>query len=145
MPIAVVEKSVLIAAPAEIIFDFIADPTSLSIAWPAMTDVREVTPSPLGGADFSWTYRMAGMRFEGHTTITEYDRPRRLRGASIFGMTSDVTWTLEPDGQGTLVTMYGEYDLPPSPFRKIARPFVIQENLKEAELILATIKEKLEG
>ena len=145
MPLGVVEKSILIAAPAEMIFDFIADPTSLSIAWPAMTEVRDVIPNPLGGADFSWTYRMAGMRFEGQTRITEYERPRRLTGVSIFGITSVVTWTLQPQGNATLVTMYGEYDLPPSPFRKIARPFVIQENLKEAELILTTIKGKLEG
>ncbi len=145
MPIGVVEKSIVIAAPAETIFDFIADPTSLSIVWPAMTEVREVTPNPLGGADFSWTYRMAGMRFDGHTRITGYDRPRRLSGVSTFGITSAVTWTLRAEGARTVVTMYGEYDLPPSPFRKIAKPFVIRENLKEAELILTTIKEKLEG
>jgi carbon monoxide dehydrogenase subunit G len=145
MPIAVVEKSIVVAAPAEIIFDFIADPNSLSIAWPSMTEVRDVTPNPLGGADFAWTYRMAGMRFDGHTTITEYDRPRRLAGISTFGITSTVTWTLAPEGDATLVTMYGAYTLPARPFGKIAKPFVIQENMKEAEIILTTIKDKLQG
>ncbi len=46
---AKIEKSLLIHAPVEKIFDFMANPENLPVVWPSLREVRNVHPLPRGG------------------------------------------------------------------------------------------------
>jgi len=139
---ATVEKSTVIAAPAEQIFTFISDPTNMPEIWPSLVEVHDVTPAANGGSDFKWTYKMAGMRFEGASTSVEFTPPLRLSVETKGGISSTNTWSLEPEGDGTRVTFHVELTVPG--IGKLAEPLVVRENNKEAEIILANLKKRLE-
>jgi carbon monoxide dehydrogenase subunit G len=141
---ATIEKSTVVAAPAEKIFAFISEPTNLPEIWPSLIDVHDITPSANGGSDFRWTYKMAGMRFEGASTVVEFAPPQRASVTTQGGISSTTTWTLEPEGDGTRVTFHAELTVPGRLLGRLAEPLVMRENSKEAEVILANLKARLE-
>ena len=141
---ATIEKSTVIAAPGEQIFTFISEPTNLPEIWPSLVEVHDVTPAANGGSDFKWTYKMAGIRLEGASTSVEFTPPSGLSVAIKGGISSITTWSLEPDGDGTRVTIHAELTVPGKLLGKLAEPLVMRENRKEAEIILATLKQRLE-
>jgi hypothetical protein len=46
------------------------------------------TPTPVGGQNTTWEYKMAGMKFSGETTLREYDLPKRVAFGSKVGIDS---------------------------------------------------------
>ncbi len=139
-----VEKSTLIAASAERIFAYVSEPTNLPEIWPSLVEVRDVSPAANGGSDFKWTYKMAGMRFEGTSTALDFAPPRRLSAATKGGISSTTTWTLEPEGDATRVTIHADLTVPGKLLGKLAEPLIMRENSKEAEVILANLKARME-
>ena len=141
---ATIEKSTVIAAPAEQVFSFISEPTNLPEIWPSLVAVHDIAPAANGGSDFKWTYKMAGIRLEGASTTIEFTSPRRLVVEIKGGISSTTTWSLEPDGNGTRVILHVDLTVPGKLFGKLAEPLVMRENSKEAEVILANLKKRLE-
>jgi carbon monoxide dehydrogenase subunit G len=141
---ATVEKSAVIAASPEQIFSFISEPTNLPDVWPSLVEVREITPSTTGGSDFKWTYKMAGIRLDGASTAVEFAPPSRLAVTTSGGIRSTTTWSLEPQGDSTRVTIRADLTVPGKFLGKLAEPLVMRENAKEAETILANVKLRLE-
>ncbi len=69
---AKIQKSIQISAPVEKVFDYLLDPDNLPAIWPSLMEVKDIQRTP--GEELSsykWTYKMAGMRFEGTTETTE--------------------------------------------------------------------------
>jgi uncharacterized protein YndB with AHSA1/START domain len=141
---ATVEKSTVIAAPADRIFAYISEPRNLPEIWPSLVEVRDVTPAANGGSDFTWTYKMAGIRFDGTSTALEFAPPRLLSAATKGGISSTTTWRLEPEGDNTRVVFHAELTVPGKLLGKLAEPLVMRENNKEAEVILANLKARME-
>lgn len=141
---ATIEKSTVVAAPTDKIFAFISEPTNLPEIWPSLIDVHDITPAANGGSDFKWTYKMAGLRFEGTSTVVEFVPPQRASVATQGGIKSTNTWTLEPEGDGTRVTLHVELTVPGNVLGKLAEPLIVRENNQEAEAILANLKARLE-
>ena len=91
---AKLEKSVTIRAPVGKVFDYLSIPGIFPI-WPSMVAVKDVQPSSKGGNNFSWTYKMAGMSFEGASEAPNIPptsalslRTRKASRASSSGLTS---------------------------------------------------------
>ena len=141
---ATIEKSTVIAAPADRIFAFISEPRNLPEIWPSLVEVHDITPAANGGSDFKWTYKMAGMRFEGTSTAIEFVPPRRISAATKGGISSTTTWILESEGDSTRVTIHADLTMPGKLLGKLAEPLVTRENSKEAEVILANLKARME-
>jgi carbon monoxide dehydrogenase subunit G len=141
---AIVEKSIVIAAQPDQIFAFIAEPTNLPEIWPSLVEVHDVTPAANGGSDFKWTYKMAGMRFEGTSTALEFTPPTRISTATKGGISSTTTLTVAPEGDATRVTFHADLTVPGKLLGKLAEPLVIRENNKEAEALLANLKTRME-
>ena len=40
------EKSIMIKAPVERVFSFMADPKNLPEVWPSMVEVKDIQPAP---------------------------------------------------------------------------------------------------
>jgi uncharacterized protein YndB with AHSA1/START domain len=141
---ASMEKDIRIAAPPADVFALIADPARLPAVWPSLVEVRDVTVNETGGSDFSWTYRMAGLKFDGHSTTTEYAPPTRLVSVGKGGIANTFTWTVTADGDGTALAVHVDYAIPGALLGKLAEPLIMRQNAKEMDEILANIKSTLE-
>jgi uncharacterized membrane protein len=143
---AKVEKSIIINAPVEKVFSYMDDPMSNPEWLPGMIDVRDVVQTPNKvGTHFRWTYKMAGIRFEGETTTTEYIPNKRVVTQSKGGISSTWTFTYEPHEKGTKLTLSVDYSIPIPVLGKLAESLVLKQNEREANLAIANVKEKVEA
>jgi uncharacterized membrane protein len=141
---AKLEKSVTIKAPVEKVFDYMHNPKNLPEIWPSMIEVRDIQPSPVGGYNFSWTYKMAGMRFEGASETTESIANQRTVTESKKGIPSKFIWTYKPEAGGTKLTVQVEYTVPVPLLGKLAEAFIIKQNQNEMDVLLANLIAKME-
>ena len=139
------EITITINAPVEKVFDYVNEPTNLPEIWPSMVEVKDVQRLPNGGTSFQWVYKMAGMRFEGTTEDTEYVPNQRVVSKSTGGIESTFTWTFQPEDSGTKVTVEVEYTVPIPLLGKVAEAFIVKQNERELELVLANLKAKMEA
>ena len=141
---AKLEKSVTIIVPVEKVFNYMADPRNLPEIWPSMVEVKDVQASPTGGYNFGWTYKMAGMLFEGASETTENIANQRIVTESKKGIQSKFLWTFKSGTGGTKVTEQVEYTVPIPLLGKLAEAFIIKQNEHEADVMLANLKARME-
>ncbi len=136
-------KTITINAPVEKVFAFMNEPSNLPEIWPSMVEVKDVKPSPAGGNNFAWVYKMAGMRFKGAST-TEAIPNQRVVTKSIKGIQSTFTWTYQPEAGGTKISLEVEYIIPVPLLGKLAEEFIVKQNEHEADAMLANLKTRME-
>lgn len=138
------QKSVTIHAPIDKVFTFMNDPRHLPDIWPSMIDVKDVTPAPKGGFNFSWVYKMAGMRFEGASETIEYVTNKRTVTQSTKGIESKFTWAYDTLNDNTKLTVDIEYTVPVPVLGKLAESVILRQNEHETELLLDNLKTRME-
>jgi hypothetical protein len=106
-----IAKRVSIAASAEVIFHVITDPSQFSLLNPNFT-VKSHQRSPLGGPEFQFDYKIAGITLSGNTQIREYRQPVRLVSHTHGGLVSQWEWTLNPLHGETEVMLQVNYEIP---------------------------------
>jgi len=139
-----ITKSVTINAPVEKVYAFMSEPTNLPEIWPSMVEVKDVQPSPAGGYNFSWVYKMAGVRFDGASETTEAIPNQRVVTKSTKGIESTFVWMYEPEDGGTKLTVETEYTVPIPLLGKLAEAFIVKQNQHEADVMLANLKARME-
>lgn len=143
---AVVEKSAEINAPVEKVFSYLEESES-NVEWlPGMMEVKDIAKTEgQVGTHFRWTYKMAGLRFEGETTVTEHIPNRKIVTQSKGGIRSTWTFTFEQQDGGTKLTIKVDYTVPVPVLGKLAEAIVLKQNEREAALALSNIKERMES
>jgi carbon monoxide dehydrogenase subunit G len=139
------EKSIVIHVPVDKVFAFWQDPANQVEVWPSLVEVRDVQHRPGGGYIHTWVYKMAGMRLEGTTETVEFVPNQRFVEVSSGGIDSRLTWTFEPEGDGTKLTWEGEYTVPVPVLGKLAETLIVRMNDREADLILLNLKARMEA
>ena len=105
-----VAETFSIARRPEVVFDYVTDPSKLTAWQTAHTSVEQLTEGPpgLGTRVRERTKPAGGKEFEQIVEFAEFDRPRRLRVHVVEGpYPIDGTWTFEPEGDGTRVSLLG--------------------------------------
>jgi len=140
------EKSVSIKAPVEKVFDYMADPKSNLEFMPGLMDIRDIheTENHIG-THFLWTYKMAGLRFEGETTVLEWVKNKRVVTQGKGGISNKWFFTYEPIEDGTALSLVVEYEVPMPVLGKLAEAVIRKQNEREAELVLSNIKARMES
>lgn len=141
---ATVKKSIAIKASVEKIFAYIADPMNLQDWVPSIMDVKDVAGNGVG-QHYRWSYKMAGVRLEGESTVTEHMLNERRVTQSKGGVASTWTYTFEPQDDETKFTLKVEYTVPLPVLGKLAEKLVLRRNEREAELALVNMKDRLEA
>jgi uncharacterized membrane protein len=141
---AKITRSITIHAPVEKVFAYMSEPANLPEVWPSMVEIKDVKPLPAGGYKFGWTYKMAGMRFEGASETTESIANQRVVTKSTKGIASTFVWMYEPKNSGTRMTLEVEYVVPVPLLGKLAEAFIVKQNEHEAEVMLANLKARME-
>jgi uncharacterized membrane protein len=137
-------KSIEIKAPISEVFDFMAAPEHLPEIWPSLIEVSNVEMKPDGGHSYDWVYKMAGMRFQGHSETTEVQKERLAVVKNEKGILSTFRWSYQGKNDRTEVTVEVDYEIPGAILGKLAEPFIRRLNEQEAETVLANLKARLE-
>jgi uncharacterized protein YndB with AHSA1/START domain len=141
---AKLEKSIRINAPVERVFNYINGPSNLPEIWPSMVEAKDIQKLPNGGNRFRWTYKMAGMRFEGISEDTDVVPNQKVVSKTEGGLESTVTWEIQTEGESTNVSFQAEYIVPIPLLGKLAEAFIVRQNEHEAEVLLANLKARME-
>lgn len=141
---AKIEKSILINAPLDKVFAFMAEPSNLLEIWPSLLEVKNVQPLPNGGYCYEWTYKMAGIRFDGQAECIEFVRDQRIVDKNEGGIPSTLVWTYQPEDGGTRVSVSVEYAIPGAALARLAEPIVHKMNQHESETVLVNLKARME-
>ena len=138
-----IKKSIQINAPVEQVFAFLSEPTNLPEIWPSMIEVKNVVAHN-GQRSFDWVYKMAGMRFEGHSDMLEFIPNERVVTTSKKGIPSTFTYSYGRMGNACEVTIQVDYEIPNKVLGKLAEPIVRRLNEREATTLLANLKDRME-
>jgi len=142
---AQINKAIRIEAPVEMVFAFMAEPGNLLEIWPGLLEVKDIQPLPNGGYAYRWTYKMAGMRFKGQATCTEYIKGRCIAYQNQSGIASRFIWTYMPEEQGTQLGVNIDYTIPGAAISRLAEPIILKMNEHEVDMLLANLKVRLEA
>ena len=141
---AKVQKTISINAPVEKVFSYIENPMNTPDWVPSMVEVRDVIGSGVG-QNYRWTYKMAGVRMQGESTITEHVPNERRVMHSKGGVVSTWDFNLESQDDGTKLTVDIEYSIPVPVLGKLAEKLVLKRNEREADLAMANLKDNVEA
>jgi len=139
-----IAKSITILAPVEKVFEYMDNPANMPEIWPSMVEVRNVRREANGGNSFDWTYKMAGVRMDGHSDVLEHIPNKRLVTHSKQGIESTFTWTLFEEKGHTILHVEAEYKIPVPLLGKLAEAVIAKENEREADTLLANLKTVME-
>ncbi|MBS1153207.1 MAG: bacterio-opsin linked product [Myxococcaceae bacterium] len=140
-----IKKSVTINAPASKIFDYLTDPNNLLEIWPSMIEVSNVKRSPDGSHNFDFVYKMAGMRFNGHSETVKVTQNKYVELENKTGIKSHFKWTYDGRDGATEITLQVSYEVPSQLLAKLAEPFLVKINEREADTLLHNLRERMEA
>ena len=138
-------KHIEINAPVEEVFDFMGDPKHLLDIWPSVVDIKNVQELTGGQITYDWTYKMAGLRFEGSSKTIERVENERSVVVNEEGIPSKFVWEYHPHNGGTALDLDVEYTVPTPVLGKLAEKVVVKLNDNEADVMLANLKAVMEG
>lgn len=106
-----IEKRIAIHASADAIFKMLVDPKQATVLNPDFI-VKAYHPSPLGGPELEFDYRVAGFTVSGQTKVRECCKPTRFVTQTSGGFESLWAWHLKPEPLTTHVALTVDYTLP---------------------------------
>ncbi len=142
---AKLDREVMINAPVEEVFQFVATPENFPEVWPSMVEVTNVEALPGGGHRFSWVYKMAGVKLNGESETVEYEENSRMVSETKGGIQSRFVWTFSAEGDGTRLNVDIEYTVPVPVAGKLAESVIVKMNDREATTLVSNIKDRLEA
>lgn len=141
------ERSIEIAAPVEVVFEYVADFRN-ALRWMHNFSRFEPEPGtpPRGlGARVQATGTAFGIPVSTRLEVVEYVPNQRLASRTTGRVTSASTWTFEPLPGGTRVTFTGSYELPAILARMIGSGEIERELGQSTEQSLRNLKRNLES
>lgn len=141
-----IEKTIEIDAPANRVYDFLAEPSNLPRVWPSLVAVSNVMPAAAApGSDFDWEFKMAGIHFKGHAKVEESQPAKLVRVHNEGGVPSTFVWKYEPiDDAHMRLHLDVEYAMPGKVFGRLAAGLVAKINEKDIEKLLGNLKREME-
>jgi len=140
----VASHAVTIARPIPDVFRFVGEQFfEHATQWsPQTIQLKKTAPGPMGVGTTGYEVQMLdGKQFERHFAIREWKQFNRIRLVSMEDMDKEryqCTYTFEPSGSGTRVTVEIELDRNTPKF-KFLRPVAERELRKETEMRVGTM------
>jgi uncharacterized membrane protein len=139
------ERSIVISAPVEEVFGYVADRSHLATIWPSLIEIKDVKSLPSGGATFKYVYKMAGWRLEGVGSDSEYVAKERIITLLVGDLEGTITFRFEAvSTKQTKAHLAVAYTVPQKAAQRVGEPFIAQMNEHEGELVLRNLKSRFE-
>ena len=142
---AKLKKTIVVGVPVEHVCRYMDQPANLQEIWPSLVEARDVQRLPNGGKQWQWTFKMAGVRFEGVSEDIEWVTNQRVVSKTTGGIQSTFHWTYQSEDGGTRVTVEVEYTVPIPVLGKLAENLVVRMNDNEMEMLLDNMKAVMEA
>jgi uncharacterized membrane protein len=127
-----VAKSAVITNKADQIMNYIADVKNHPAFLGPLKSVANVNgDSKKAGTSWDWTFVMAGVEFSGRAETVSFESGKKFSFKTTTGIQSTFTYSAEPQGNGTKVSIDVTYDVPGSLISKMQASVV--EKLNDAE------------
>jgi coenzyme Q-binding protein COQ10 len=127
-----VAKSAVITNTADQIINYIADVKNHPAFLGPLKSVSNVNGDPKKvGTSWDWTFVMAGVEFSGRAETVGYESGKKFSFKTTTGIQSTFTYSAEPQGNATKVSIDVTYEVPGSLISKMQASVV--EKLNEAE------------
>jgi hypothetical protein len=88
---------------------------------------------------------MAGIKFDGETTVLEWEQYKRVVTDSKGGIKAKWYFTFGREAAGSKLSIAVEYEVPMPVLGKLAEAVVRRQNEKELELTLSNVKARVEA
>ncbi|MBW2215198.1 MAG: SRPBCC family protein [Deltaproteobacteria bacterium] len=138
------KKSLVINAPAERVFAYVTEPTTMPDWFPGGVEARNVVGSG-EGQQYEWTHKYVGILLRGQTTVVEHVPNKHSVHQSIGTIRSVWKFSVEPHEEGTTLTIEIEYDIPVPVLGKLVERAVVGRDARDLEMGLINVKETLLG
>jgi len=127
-----VAKSAVITSKADQVMNYIADVKNHPAFLGPLKSVANVNgDSKKAGTSWDWTFVMAGVEFSGRAETVSFESGKKFSFKTTTGIKSTFTYSAEPQGNATKVTIDVTYDVPDSLVSKMQTAVV--EKLNDAE------------
>lgn len=144
-----VERSIVIDAPPERVYDLVMDPRRLEDWVTIHAGLREAPSGELRrGSELVQCLKLAGRRFDVRWEVVEANRPHRVvwQGKGPVHSRAKVVYDFDPDGDGqTCFSYINEYSIPGGPLGRIAGGVLRGTSQRESERSLENLKRLVEG
>jgi carbon monoxide dehydrogenase subunit G len=142
----VVQKELMISAPAERIFGFVTDPGRLPEYAPGVASVSEIKQtSGHVGDSFKVAYSVLNLKFPMTFTTEAYREPAGIDLHMDGNMVGAWQWRLAQEGGATRVRVSIDYKLKLGLLGKAMNALLVERmNEKNTETMLANLKEIIE-
>ncbi|MFC2038666.1 SRPBCC family protein [Chloroflexota bacterium] len=132
-----IDKQVTVNASIERVFNYLKEPDNLLEIWSSLIQVDGIKPLANSGYYVKWSYKMAGMRFNGFAEYTKVV-PNQWIIIEVKGeIFATLTWTFRENNGKTNVYLTIEYTIPVPLLGKLAEVIVRRMNEQEADLIMS--------
>ncbi len=136
------KNSVVIAAPVDRVFGYVADPKTMVEWLPSMMEIRDVIGTG-AGQQYGWTYKYVGLLLTGQSTVVEHVPNETSIHQTIGTINSVWTFSFEPHDEGTSLTLEVEYNIPIPVLGKLAERLVLRRDKRSLDFALTNIQETL--
>jgi ligand-binding SRPBCC domain-containing protein len=141
---ATLERSFTVKAPLEKVFSYLDEPINLLEIWPSLVKITDVKALPTGGDRYHWVYKMAGTQFEGDSETVEFVQNKHFLQKNTGEIPSTFDWSFAAENGVTKVLMKTEYEIPKTLLGKLAEPFLVKLNEREADTLIGNLKDRME-
>jgi carbon monoxide dehydrogenase subunit G len=139
------KSSIFINRPPQDVFNVISDPAKQSL-WQNMTETAEWTSNGSHGVGSTMKVvaRFLGRKIETEIEVTAWEQPHRIDYKFVNGpYPAQVSNTLEPQGEGTLLTAQSQGEM--GGFFKIAEGLAVKQLEKQLAANFESLKLLLES
>ncbi len=124
---AEIHKVATIDVPIAKVFDIVDDPSTFPKYVPNVREVVDMHRSDSRvGDSFRVIYRVLGITFDEKFTVTDYQRPDRIKSKFEGGMKGTFAWSFEPQGQKTKVSVDIDYRLAGGAIGKVVDALLLE-------------------
>jgi uncharacterized membrane protein len=133
-------KSIIIEAPVDKVFEFMRDLRN----WPQiLPNFQELVPD--GKDRYRGVYRMAGVPLTHTSQVSDVVPNEGFKTSSSGALTSSLSYRFEKAGEGTRLTVEGNYEIPIPVLGRVAEAVVVKVNDREIGTALENLRDRLEA
>ncbi len=128
-----IDVSVQIENTPQAVLNYVADIRNRPLFIGPLKSVSDVEGDPTGvGTKWNWTWVALGMEFQGTAESLQHDPGKVYSFKTEGGITSTWTYRAEPEGDGTMLTINVDFDVPANAVSLLPVESVA-ERMKKAE------------
>jgi len=134
------KAEIIINAPIDKVFAFLTNPANIPLVLPGLIENTDIPALPLKNGDrFNFKYKMYGVLVRGVTVIEKIEAPTLYYFSTTAGVTTQWREDFRQSGEGTLMSVSVEYEVPISLLDKVAGKITEALSRKELETYLQNV------